>query len=321
MKISIAMATYNGAKHIEAQLQSFITQEHLPDELVVSDDDSTDGTVALVEAFAKYAPFPVIIVRNRKNLGYAGNFNVALEKTMGDIVFLSDQDDVWYPNKIAHMLAQAEQKPDYLIYMNDAALTDGNLNTVNLTKYGQIKSCGLSDEAFVMGCCCAIRRELLNFTLPIPSGLKAHDNWFVEIADGLSAKLIEREVLQYYRRHGNNESQFIANRLTRVSRLNLYAEGIKNAFSAKAADITYMQDHINLFVEGLKSANSKVPMHYQPAFSNMIENRTHVLALLKRRSQVRQASLFARIPKVVKLIISGYPKGKRLNHAVRDIIG
>jgi hypothetical protein len=106
-----------------------------------------------------------------------------------------------------------------------------------------------------------------------------------------------------------------------MSWLNLYAEGIKNAFSAKAADITYMQDHINLFVEGLKSANSKVPMHYQSAFSNMIENRTHVLALLKRRSQVRQASLFARILKVVKLVILGYPKGKRLNHAVRDIIG
>ena len=106
-----------------------------------------------------------------------------------------------------------------------------------------------------------------------------------------------------------------------MSWLNLYAEGIKNAFSAKAADITYMQDHINLFVEGLKSANSKVPMHYQSAFSNMIENRPHVLALLKRRSQVRQASLFARILKVVKLVILGYPKGKRLNHAVRDIIG
>lgn len=321
MKISIAMATYNGAKNIEAQLQSFISQTHLPDELVVSDDDSSDSTVAKIEAFAKYAPFPVIIVCNRKNLGYAGNFNVALEKTMGDIVFLSDQDDVWYPNKIAHMLAQAKQNPDYLIYMNDAELTDGNLNSVNLTKYGQIKSSGLPDESFVMGCCCAIRRELLDFSLPIPLGLNAHDNWLVEIADGLSAKLIVREVLQYYRRHGGNVSQFIANRLTRVSRLNFYAEVIKSAFSVKSDNIIYVQNNIHLFVEGLKSANPKVPMHYQPAFSNMIENRTRLLALLKRRSQVRQASLFVRITKVLGLIISGYPKGKRLRHAVRDIIG
>ena len=116
-------------------------------------------------------------------------------------------------------------------------------------------------------------------------------------------------------------SPFIVNRLTRVSRLNFYAEAIKSAFSVKSDDITYVQNNINLFIEGLKSANPKVPMHYQPAFSNMIENRTRVLALLKRRSQVRQASLFARIPKVIELIISGYPKGKRLRHAVRDIIG
>ena len=169
MKISIAMATYNGVKNIEAQLQSFITQTHLPDELVVADDASTDSTVAQLEAFAKYAPFPVIIVRNRKNLGYAGNFNVALDKTMGDIVFLSDQDDVWYPTvNSVHMLAHAKQKPDYLIYMNDAELTDGNLNSVNLTKYGQIKSSGLPDESFVMGCCCAIRRELLDFFVTNP---------------------------------------------------------------------------------------------------------------------------------------------------------
>jgi len=321
MKISIAMATYNGAKNIGAQLQSFTAQARLPDELVVSDDGSTDSTVAQLEAFAKDAPFPVIIVRNKKNLGYAGNFNVALEKTTGDIVFLSDQDDVWYPKKIAYMLAQAEQKPDYLIYMNDAALTDGNLNKVNLTKYGQIKSSGLSDKSFVMGCCCAIRRELLNFSLPIPSGLKSHDNWLVEIADGLSAKLIVGEVLQYYRRHGNNESQFIANRLTRVSRLNLYAEVIKSAFGVKADDVTNTQNNIDLFVEGLKAVTPKVPTHYQSAFSKIIDNRTRVLALLKRRTNVRQAFLLARIPKVLELIISGYPKGKRLRHAVRDIIG
>ena len=113
----------------------------------------------------------------------------------------------------------------------------------------------------------------------------------------------------------------LINRLTRVNRFNLYAEFIKSAFSVKSDDIIYTQNNINLFVEGLKSANPKVPLHYQPAFSNMIENRTRMLALLKRRSQVRQATLFARIPKVVKLIISGYPKGKRLRHAVRDIIG
>jgi len=142
MKISIAMATYNGAQYLEAQLQSFVDQTRPPDELIITDDCSTDGTADIVYEFAKTAPFEVVFCRNEKNLGYCGNFNAALMQTTGDLVFLSDQDDVWFPEKIAYIAEVAERNPEMLVVMNDAALTDGGLNEVGLTKIGQIRSAG-----------------------------------------------------------------------------------------------------------------------------------------------------------------------------------
>ena len=159
MKISIAMATYNGAQYIQEQLQSFVDQTRQPDELIITDDCSTDQTEAIVGEFAKTAPFAVEFHRNENNLGYCGNFNAALMKTTGDLVFLSDQDDVWFPEKIEHMINVAERNPHAWIVMNDAALTDGGLKEVGLTKVGQIRSAGLPLESFVMGVllCCAKR--------------------------------------------------------------------------------------------------------------------------------------------------------------------
>jgi glycosyltransferase involved in cell wall biosynthesis len=148
------MATYNGAKYIGEQLESFLIQSRQPDEVIISDDCSTDGTWEIINSFSASAPFEVIVLRNTRNLGYSANFNSALTRTTGDLVFLSDQDDVWFPHKIEHMVSFAENNSDALLFMNDAALTDGNLNDVGLTKIGQFMSAGMSLDSFVMGCCC-----------------------------------------------------------------------------------------------------------------------------------------------------------------------
>lgn len=100
MKMSIAMATYNGARYLREQLDSFAAQTRLPDELVVCDDGSSDDTLNILEEFARTAPFQVRIFRNDVNLGYAQNFARALERCVGDLVFLSDHDNVWFEDKI-----------------------------------------------------------------------------------------------------------------------------------------------------------------------------------------------------------------------------
>jgi glycosyltransferase involved in cell wall biosynthesis len=224
MKISIALATHNGARYINEQLDSFLTQTRHPDELVITDDCSTDDTLATVRRFAEVAPFPVIWSRNESQLGYGANFNASIQRTTGDLVFLSDQDDVWFPHKLARMVEVADKNRNVLVLINDAMLTDESLRETGLTALSQIRSAGFDDRYFVMGCCVAVRREWLNVCLPLPLGQKSHDSWIAGIAGEISRKQIVPEVLQYYRRHGKNESQWIVHRLTRVTRWHVRAE-------------------------------------------------------------------------------------------------
>ena len=134
MKISIAMATYNGQTFLLEQLQSFTEQTILPDEVVITDDCSSDKTVALINSFKKTAPFKIRVYSNEKNLGYTQNFNKALQLCTNDLIFLSDQDDVWLPTKIEYMLNLTLQYPDKDLFMIDAELVDDSLISSELTK-------------------------------------------------------------------------------------------------------------------------------------------------------------------------------------------
>ena len=119
LKISIAMATYNGAAYLQEQLDSFLAQTRLPDEVVITDDCSTDETLEIIKGFEESAPFNVHWEQNEHNLGYTGNFNKALIKTTGDLVFLSDQDDVWFRDKLEQVERYAAEHPAALVLMND----------------------------------------------------------------------------------------------------------------------------------------------------------------------------------------------------------
>ncbi|MBB5063623.1 glycosyltransferase family 2 protein [Granulicella mallensis] len=103
LRISVAMCTYNGERYLNEQLQSFVDQHRLPDELILCDDGSIDNTLSLAEEFARHAPFPVRIVRNAENLGYSRNFAKAISLCSGEVIALSDQDDLWYPQKLARL--------------------------------------------------------------------------------------------------------------------------------------------------------------------------------------------------------------------------
>ena len=99
--VSVVMSTYNGDRYLEEQLQSLADQVHLPHELVVADDGSTDGTWDIVQDFAARAPFPVVSTRNSENLGYGASFLAATGRASGRLVAFCDQDDVWHPDKLA----------------------------------------------------------------------------------------------------------------------------------------------------------------------------------------------------------------------------
>jgi glycosyltransferase involved in cell wall biosynthesis len=322
MKISIAMATYNGGQFLHAQLQSFVDQTRQPDELIITDDGSTDETETIARAFAKTVHFTVEIHRNEKNLGYCGNFNAALIKTTGDLVFLSDQDDVWFPEKIEHMAGVAQKNPKALVVMNDTALTDDELNEVGLTKIGQLRSAGLKMDSFVMGCCCAIRRELLDLCLPIPSGVKGHDNWLVWFANGLDAKVIDTPVLQYYRRHESNESQFIANRTTRVTRGRARLQSMKNIFNHDPSTKLQAQlEQFKVFADGVQDTMAKAPRHYRSQLLELEDLYRQRAAITEKRLSVIQRAFFPRVATVLSLLLGGeYRYANGLSSAVRDIL-
>ena len=100
MQISVAMCTYNGERYLHEQLQSIAAQSLPPSEVVVCDDGSTDSTIAVLEEFRQRASFDVRVIRNETNLGITRNFEKAIELCNGEFIALSDQDDVWLPDKL-----------------------------------------------------------------------------------------------------------------------------------------------------------------------------------------------------------------------------
>lgn len=119
--ISVALCTYNGAKYIEQQLRSILGQTMSVGEIIVSDDKSTDNTLDIVEKIAKSYPDVMFrILRNKESLGVCGNFKQAMEACTGDIIFLSDQDDEWLPEKVSVTIDWFEQNPD-----KDVAFSNG----------------------------------------------------------------------------------------------------------------------------------------------------------------------------------------------------
>ena len=211
MKLSIAMATYNGADFIQEQLLSLMNQTLLPDELVVCDDGSTDGTLGLLENFKSLATFEVKIIKNCKNLGHELNFGRAIDLCKGDIIFLCDQDDVWFSGKLAAVTEIFNAEPGVLLVINDAEITNGNGIPTGRTVFSQTKAAGVIGEkskSLTLGCATAIRSELRALISPVPSLDYGHDSWIHDFTHMIGARYVLNDVLQYYRRHGGNVSNW-----------------------------------------------------------------------------------------------------------------
>ncbi len=220
MKVSIAMATYNGARFVRAQLDSFASQTRRPDELVVTDDGSSDETVAIVEQFAQDAPFPVEVHRNPERLNYSRNFERAISLCTGDIIFLSDQDDVWFAEKIETVLAEFDRNPNVQVVVNDQLLTDAALAHSGVTKLGNLKRAGKSSDAMIEGCSTAFRASWGARLFPMPDGVStliasrdmSHDRWLNDLTILLGLRVVLRRPLQYFRRTGENTTDWLLSR-------------------------------------------------------------------------------------------------------------
>lgn len=219
--LSVALCTYNGEKYLPYQLDSLLLQTRLPDEVVVGDDASTDGTWEILQAFASRAAglgVSVRLERNARNLGYVRNFSETLRRASGDLLFLCDQDDIWRPSKLALMESRFLENPDLLLLCGDANLVDGQGQSLGSTLFevlglkpserAAIHDGGafgvLMRRSMVTGATAAIRRSLLEFGLPVGEGW-VHDEWLAIMAAALgSLEVLEVELIDY-RQHGGNQ--------------------------------------------------------------------------------------------------------------------
>jgi glycosyltransferase involved in cell wall biosynthesis len=213
MKLSIALCTYNGAVYLSEQLESIAAQTRTPDELVISDDQSTDDTLRLIEEFAATAGFPVRLSVNESNLGIAKNFEKAISLCRGDVILLSDQDDVWHGDKLESVERIFEAKPQLSLVFSDAELVDETLRLFDQTLFDWVHFDGQKQrlvksgralelqlrENLVCGCTVAFRANLRELVLPISGdGPLVHDGWIVLlIAAAGEIDFINRPLLKY----------------------------------------------------------------------------------------------------------------------------
>ena len=135
LRVSIAMAAYEGERFIAEQLESLASQTRLPDELVVSDDCSTDGTLGIVERFSKRARFSVRVVTGTRNVGLTQNFERSIAACTGDVIFPCDQDDVWMPQKVSKMTDALARYPSAGVVVSNSQVVGEDLRPTGRELY------------------------------------------------------------------------------------------------------------------------------------------------------------------------------------------
>lgn len=302
IRISVALPSYNGAAFIEEQLESISKQERLPDELIVCDDGSSDHTVELIRRFAARAPFSVRIEENPVRLGVTKNFEKVISHCGGDLIFLSDQDDVWFPAKIRTMQSLLEANAAVQIAVNDAVLVEHDLSLRAPSLLSNTTRAKGLEEEFYPGCCTVVRKTFRDLCLPFPvrsdgSLPFGYDGWLNFVGSLLSVKQVVRSPLQYYRRHGGNFSNSLAfgSRVSSLVRLRSERDLLRK----------YRRDgcgHMESLVERLTLIELVLDRLEQLRRRGEAEVIVSKIGLVQRR----KADLERRIA------ICRFPKGKRL---------
>ena len=222
LDVSVALCTRNGARYVAAQVESICAQDLMPREIVVSDDASTDNTVAIVQATITRCGMASVIdltvLRNDPPLGVTRNFEQAIEATRCPLIALCDQDDVWHAGRLARMVSPFRQRADLLLLHSDARLVDDALAPLGSTLFHALEvkpselaaiQAGAAFEIFlrrnlVTGATTVFRRSLLGAALPFPAEW-VHDEWLAAIASATGRMDVLVEPLIDYRQHASNQ--------------------------------------------------------------------------------------------------------------------
>lgn len=307
-RVSVVMATFNGAEFLGEQLDSLTAQTQLPDELVVVDDASTDGTQDLLRAFARTAPFPVHVVLQPYHVGTSPNFEEGIVRSTGDLIAICDQDDRWRPDKLAVMSNRMAKAPDVLMAFSDAVLIDSTGQQIGGSRW---RVSGFSSRVWreleldpfgpmlgrqlVSGCTSMFRRELVPAIVPVPAALHPalgdimYDRWISLVAAALGPVMTVPERLIEYRIHPGQQIGIPALRLRRVSpRAALQAGQFVANHEEKRGRADYYRTHLQelakrLEATDLATGDSNLRLHLG---EQHLAARSEIVA--DRRGRVRQ---------------------------------
>ena len=215
-QVDVLLASYNGEKYIEAQISSILNQTYKNIKLIISDDCSTDGTIDILKKYAQ-KDNRIQLYLQEKNLGVVKNIEFLLKKVNNNLYMLSDQDDVWLPQKIEKSVELLKKKNVDLVF-GDLKIVDKDLNTIyesftkymlldrKINQYIESKKINYLYNC-VTGCTILSKKKFITEILPLPTNSKymIHDHWIGLIVsfNGKLAYMPEQYIL--YRQHGNNE--------------------------------------------------------------------------------------------------------------------
>ena len=223
-RVSVALCTYDGARWLGPFLDGLLAQTLVPYELVVSDDGSGDATLDLLAAFAGRAPFPVRVEQTPRRLGSTMNFGVAFGRCTGDLVASADQDDVWRPEKLAHLAAAMDER-DLALAFSDGTVIDDAGTTVDTTLWAGVGFGPDEQRRFdrdplgvlvrrsvVTGAAMVLRAEHLDRLLPFPPALDGpaspmlQDRWAALVLASIARVGRVAEPLIEFRRHESQQT-------------------------------------------------------------------------------------------------------------------
>lgn len=244
MKLSVAMCTHNGGRFLKEQIDSILNQTLKVDEIIVCDDISTDNTLTILEEYSNKNPNLFKIYKNEKNLRSVKNFEKAISLCRGDIIFLSDQDDIWIPKKVEDYVQYFNENTEIKVVASNGFCIDENSiihekyslwdvpnflleNNIKFDYYSLI----IYSSNIATGASIAIRKEMVAKILPFPIIPNFHhDEWIAIISSKENSFELLNGKYFYYRIHVNqqvggvfyNKSKKVKKKL--IETFNIYQE-------------------------------------------------------------------------------------------------
>ena len=319
--ISIAMATYNGSKYIQEQLESFLSQTYQPFELVVCDDCSTDNTVSIINEFSERCNFPVRVYVNDRNLGFSGNFLKCASLCTAEWISFSDQDDVWLPEKLSIVasLISSSQNEDLVLVTHSAILANESLHSTgrktpdypeykSVTQYKNygficIPGFTITFRAEILDCINCNHRPRDYFDQSNPP--MSHDKWIPLLANIFGKIVYLPDTLAVYRRHDSALSGSY-NTQSRKDR-------IKKSLSVGFNFYNFQASAASQCADSLKVVAGEVTHSYRRAALLQGANKYSRLShICKLRSEIYKSnSRIKKIKLITHLLFSGGYFGKK----------